>query len=236
MKQILIIMLLFWCVSNCSTPRIRYSKEARIKIGVIDTGIARNQSKWLCRKGRVSFKEPFKSPKYGWDRQGHGENVIGLITKGLDPQKFCIVSYKVYDNDKDLALVKDFINAINMAIKAKVKVLNISMGGPSYVKKEYAAIVKALGSGMKINVAAGNDSKNLNKQCDYYPACYIKTLRMSTKKAFSFHVIGAYNLKYSNYGNQIVTNFENGRNVGIPVTSGTSQATAIFTNKMLTNL
>ncbi|MDD5650808.1 MAG: S8 family serine peptidase [Candidatus Nanoarchaeia archaeon] len=216
MKFFIILMLII---------SISYAKdEKRIKIGIIDTGISIDQtrSEIMCKKGIKTF---FNDNGIGIDK--HGINIFNIITKGLDAKKYCIISYKVFNNFRNKNNIDIYNKAIKMAIDDNVKYLNISMGGNNFNWNEYSLIQKSLTKGMVVIVAAGNDGKNLDKYCNYYPACYIKYL-----KEKNFKVVGAYNLDLSNYGS-IVTNFEDGYMVGNPKLSGTSQAAANYTKKIL---
>ena len=92
---------------------------------------------------------------------------------------------------------------------------------------ELRSILTILRTGADISVAAGNDGLDLDKKCSAFPSCYKKIINSRR-----FHVVGAINAKFSNFGS-IVETYETGIDVGSPMMSGTSQATAIFTNKLI---
>jgi hypothetical protein len=101
------------------------------------------------------------------------------------------------------------------------------MSGTYFGKKEFDVIKKFIINGGVLTVAAGNNSSNLDKKCNAFPACYRKLLPYK-----NFHVVGASDTGSSNYG-KVVTDIEKGSNVGFPVMSGTSQASAVKMSKIL---
>jgi hypothetical protein len=199
--------------------------ESRIKIGIIDSGISYEQSKSkiLCENGRKTFIDNDS----GYDNHGHGTNIFGLVSKKLNPKKYCIISYKYFDIVA-LNTQHPYLKAILEADHDEVKYLNESLVGYELEVIEYSILRSMLIEDTVIAVAAGNDSKELKlNNCNAYPACY-KT-RINDK---NFHVVGAYDVKESNYG-PIVTDLESGLRQGNPTMTGTSQATAVFLNKLI---
>jgi len=198
--------------------------ETRIKIGMIDTGVTRKQAKspYMCENG---VKSMLKNNK-GYDDHGHGENIFGLIVKGLDPKTHCIISYKFFSPFRNVNTFETVSKAVLTSIDDGVKYLNLSLSGTGYTKNELIAVKKALESNITLIVAAGNNGANLDKKCIYYPACY-KNFKIKNIK--NLIVVGAYDLLESNYG-AVVNVYMPGSRVGIPVKSGTSQATALYTN------
>ena len=202
--------------------------ETRIKIGIIDSGISLSQSlsDHLCKDGRKSAIT-FDS---GLDRNGHGTNVFGLIAKQINPKTHCIISYKFWN--PGISNSKSNMNVVNSLYQARkdgVKYINMSLGGDGSSAQELKQIGEALEKGITVVVAAGNESTNLDITCDYFPACYKKD---NLKKYNNFIVVGAKDVGVANYG-KIITAYEKGHMVGIPVLSGTSQATATHTGKII---
>jgi len=216
---VVLLMLISYLIffKNCEA-------EDRIKIGMIDSGISKEQanSKYLCKDGRRSV---IYDDKEGYDTFGHGTNIFGLISERINPNTHCIISYKVWDHNFDNTNKKleIFYSAlgIEMIIASGVKYLNISMSGYGFSKYEYKVLESAVKKAIII-VAAGNSGSDLNANCNTYPACY--------KKFFdkNFIVIGSSTGEYSNEGS-IVDFKVDGTKKGTPVFSGTSQSTAIFT-------
>jgi subtilisin family serine protease len=204
-----------------------YAKE--IKVAVIDTGIDNYVGK-ICNNGNIDF-----SDQGAHDSNGHGTHIAGLIIKNAGNSKFCLYNLKYYDPHMvNGASSKAMISALRKAIDLKVDIINISGGGLDPISEEKELIIQALNNGIKVVVAAGNEKTNLDKDCNYFPACYDSRL----------YVVGNLNkLKVknesSNYGS-IVKNWEIGTDVvsSLPngktgQLTGTSQATAIFTGKMI---
>lgn len=203
--------------------------ETRIKIAVIDTGLNLNLrpdlKPYVCKTGSLSMidDDPIT------DENNHGTNVAGLIAKNIDVSKYCLIIIKFYSPylspDEFFRAVR---KGVEYAILQKVQYINMSLAGGGTSLSEYRTIQKALNLGIKIAVAAGNGEStkkgfigvNLDVNCNTYPACYV------FENSDNFHVVGSLNSKFSNYG-KIVKYWENGNWVGIPVLSGTSQATAI---------
>jgi hypothetical protein len=186
-----------------------FAKETRIKIAVIDTGVSRFQEQYLCKGGKKSLVDDL-----GYDTNGHGTNIISILASGLDFSKYCIISYKVfssYSYDGILAV------AINEAIMDKVQYINLSAAGTGSSFSEKHAIEQTIKNGIYIFIAGGNDSKNLDKKCDVYPACY----RFDSQY---FKVIGATDTGTSNTGSFFYA-YAKGRKQGFPPMTGTSQAT-----------
>lgn len=253
-----LIFFSLFLASDLST-RANDFPETRIKVAVLDTGldISEKIRPFLCRSGHSSLvkgSDPFKD---GYHSK-HGSNVAGLIAENLDPKKQCLVIINFYDS---MGPVSDYSKLIHKgvrhAIRIKADYLNMSLGGPQASKVEYALLRRALLQGMKVAVAAGNNSgkslvldsnrkvvvendlqlfedaaQDLDKECIYFPACY----KMDSA---NFHVVGSnttYKNKwggdhvYGNFGSQ-VTHWENGTNRGLPAMTGTSQSTAIHMGK-----
>jgi hypothetical protein len=203
------------------------AKELRTQIAVIDTGYPKiQQQAWLCKSGHMDFT---KSGDIA-DRHGHGTNVSYLITQQLSPSDYCLVIVKWCDKYCDgNALVR----AIEYAATLPVQYVNISAGGIGAILEENLAVEKMLKKGMKVVVAAGNFSQNLDQSCNYFPACY-------NIKHENFYVVGAYETlgkpaKFSNYGFRVrvwADGVDEGKGSGYEM-DGTSQATANYTNELL---
>jgi len=209
----------YFIIFLISIPCLAGNIEKRKKIAVLDTGIGLSQvlKDYICIDGGKTLL-PLD---IGLDKHGHGKNVIGLIADQINSKTHCIVSYKVWSDDLSIEYLTE---GFEQAIADKVSYINLSGGGPKYMVEEKALILKALEKGITVVVASGNGGLNLDKKCNYYPACY----KIKDKK---FIVVGANDLKYGNKG-KIVDFYEKGNQVGIPVMSGTSQATATVTGKI----
>lgn len=237
-KLILSSLILFTCFTACKKKDQVKEKlinrepavvETRIKIAVIDTGIAdtKETKAVLCKVGHRDFVGDGLV-----DKHGHGTNIAGIISKGMDTTKFCLVIFKYYHNGEWANNnLRNEISALEEAIKQEVKFINFSGGGMDESKKETEVVNLALSKGIKIIVAAGNDGNDLGKKCIYFPACIPDTT------GNLYPVGNCKDGKYvysSNFGGP-VKQCENGVSVegfGYRM-SGTSQSTAIFTNKLI---
>lgn len=234
-----------------------------IVVGVIDTGVNSTiqKSGVLCKFGHRDFTKTSIT-----DTVGHGSHISGLIdqyvkddvidehkdTSNVTKPNYCQVIIKFYDTNmpKETTTMQTMVRAIRWAIDIKVDVINISAGGEIFSSEESELIKTALDSGIKVVAAAGNDGCELGTatfkrigsvlkrvQCRYYPAMYDQRITVvgssqpDTTRAPS-----------SNYG-FYVNSWENGVNRtsygldgGTSVSSGTSQATAIKTGKIVRSL
>lgn len=242
MKASLLIVSLLLC-------HVAHSKQ--IRVAVIDTGInLKIASKIpLCKSGHKDFTKSSLD-----DHHGHGTNVSGLIDQyaknvtfkvSIPPNidkihiNYCQIILKFYDTEKSPLRTEDnMTDAINWAVNLNVDIINISGGGKVPVKAERILIKKALDAGIIVVVAAGNDSKDLGKNGQYYPAMYDKriivvgNLQQLNIRAPSSNFgtpvntweIGVNSISYSLNGDQLST------------MSGTSQATAIKTGKIIRSM
>jgi hypothetical protein len=222
----LINIILFLLLSSCSTYTLA---DNRIKIGIIDSGMSEEQSKqpYVCGNRNLTFD---KSP---YDTNGHGTNIVSIIAPSVNPKTHCIIMYKAWSEGmSDGASNIAFVLASFYASRDKVKFLNISMSGSFNSAVELTNLHNILKDGGVITVSAGNDSADLSKKCEIYPACYGGKL-----SAYRFYVVGnmlsnTEKSPYSNYGGP-VNRWENGHNVGTPSRTGTSQSSALHMSKIL---
>ena len=193
-----------------------------LKVAVLDTGIAESSKVKVCPKGKVSFVDD--NPV---DTHGHGTNISWLINDGLENTDYCQVVIKVYKEGADVlgASVQAF-----MMIDADpaIKVVNISMAGLEHNTQEKLLIQKLLKKGVKIVTAVGNQSKNLDSACIYYPACYNDEVIVVGNGVNEKAQDG------SNYGS-VVDSFIDGHAKGPEghQMTGSSQSAAIYTNQLI---
>lgn len=218
MKKLIIPMVLASGLSHA------IKAETRTKIAVIDTGISKAQelNSYMCKQGSINMT--------GFDKQdvnGHGSHIVHIIGSRINAKKFCIVSYKVYHDKGGLAIFRNTMKALKDINKQSFKYVNISMAGEINSIFEFVELKKMTDKGIKISVAAGNEGKDLDKVCDVYPACYIKNIKSN------YYVVSAKDTSNSNIGKFTIK--EKGKNVMSygGVMSGSSQATAIWTSKLI---
>lgn len=218
MKKILLLILL-----------ISVTCAAKIRVISIDTGIDKSHEEINLHLP----KNPINILDYQ-DYHGHGTHIAGLILNNTCPEvelESCSW-FSIVNPNGDY---KDYINCLRNAILEKPDFINISSGGPNYDQEEFNLLTILSNMGVKIIVAAGNNGKDLSKTTNYYPAKYkIKNL------------IPVGNL-YSNGERNITSNYGLENEVWEPGTeinstlpynkygrmTGTSQATAKYTNKLL---
>jgi subtilisin family serine protease len=231
MEHVIGVLLLLFLSYSLFSPAMVPVKEQRIKIAVIDTGfdiMRKDLRPFLCASGHRSLADDdaLRDSHPG----KHGTNVAGLIAKNLDPAKQCLLIIKYWklgsEGDSE---INNVINAVDYAISQKVSYINLSIGGTDENRREIYVLNKALKHGIKIAVAAGNESMDLNAHCLIFPACYASFFDENL-----YHVVGSFTKHnghdYSNRGD-IVRYLEDGTEVGNPVMTGTSQATAIHTGR-----
>lgn len=190
-----------------------------IRVAVIDTGLDNTYSKYvpLCPNGHKDFSgEGFN------DYHGHGSNVTGLIVDNAKVKGYCIIIIKAYAF-KNQPPKEYLVEALEYAYSIKPNIINLSSGGLDTFQREKSVVLKILDSGITLIVAAGNNSTNLDLDCNYYPACYDKRIYVIGNKALS-----------SNYGGPVKVYYNGNNKTAFGRTmSGTSMATALFTADLL---
>ena len=166
------------------------------------------------------------------DQMGHGTHIAGLILNHVCPE-VKLISCKFINHSGDNDADTKMVNCLERAIIEKPDFINISAGGTNPIDLEYNAM-KRIPQNIKIIVAAGNEHSDLKKY-GYYPASY---------NLINEIIVGALSEDYkrlpeSNYG-RIDMVWEVGEHVLSTLQgdkwgykTGTSQATAIHTNKLL---
>ncbi len=197
---------------------------AKTRIAIIDTGINNDPdlAKYLCEDGALDL-----TGDGSFDVNGHGTNIAGIITSGLNPKDYCIVPLKFWSNKEDAKVSnKAYLEAMRYVYLDKsVKYLNLSLNGTKPYKLEEAMLKFITDRGTTVVTSAGNQGLNLDLRCESFPACYSRLL--------NFFVVGT-NADYSNYGS-VVKYKHQGSNVCYKdiCRTGTSQATAMFMNMLL---
>lgn len=240
MKYLPLFLLLISSVahSECNRPTI---------VAVVDSGLNLKDdrfARYLCKGKSKDFTDEGIE-----DIVGHGTHVSGLITQGM-PRGFCIMVVKYYSAyASGIVNLKREVEAIKWAAKQGADIVNISGGGPQFQEDEYIAI-KA-NPQMTFVVAAGNDNNNIDYPFnEYYPASYklknviaVGARKESFTSFFStLETSSTEKTKSSNFG-KTVKAWELGENVRSTIPckehicygymTGTSQATAIHTRKMV---
>lgn len=193
------------------------ARAKTIRVAVLDTGFDSIYDNSINRCPGYLDRDFAKSDVFN---PNHGTNVVGLIQKYAGGVDFCFILVKWWSPDSKN--YKAFIQGLEYIAKIKPDIINISGGGNRKYSREMLAVKKIINNGTIIVAAAGNEQTNLNKSCNYYPACYDSRII----------VVGAKdpNKTFSNYGSNYVDYVMDGNGTAYGITlKGTSQATAKVT-------
>ena len=215
--------------------------EARtIRIAVLDTGlnningtipICPESKDFTLRDSNIKFKD-FKKIVPLNDENGHGTNISNIIHQIAKDTDYCQIILKVFAFKKGINGEKHTSEALEYIDKLfqPVDFINYSAGGTFVIPKEKILIQKLIDKGVTFISAAGNNNKNLDEDCNYYPACYDNKIIV----VGNINNDGSKNSS-SNYGIKVIKFWANGvnRTAGQITLTGTSQATAIVSGQMI---
>jgi subtilisin family serine protease len=203
------------------------------RVVIVDTGLDMTDKRFrkhLCAEGHKDF-----TGEGLVDRHGHGTHVAGLIIRNAGSARFCLIIVKYYvENAKEIESLRRSNDAVTYAASLRPDLVNYSGGGGSISTPEYDAINSSHLT--KWVVAAGNEGANMDYPANrYYPACYgldnVVVVGSLTKEGTKS--------RSSNFGNDVAV-WEVGENQlsDLPgkrtgYMTGTSQATAVVTGKIL---
>lgn len=231
-----------------------------IIVAVIDTGVSAElmNSGILCKYGNRDFTDTSLI-----DTNGHGTHISGLIDQyaknlildegaslsDLQTKKinYCQVALKFFDaNSKIKSSSESLTKALRWAIDIKVDVINISAGGPEFILEEKLLIKEALDHKIKVVLAGGNEHCELGntsyipfvnkiRTCTYYPAMYdpraivvgnaLKDGERAPSSNYGYYINDwEWGTDRASYGHNMS---------GLARLTGTSQATAIKTGKII---
>jgi hypothetical protein len=148
----------------------------------------------------------------------HGTNIAGLIQRYAGNTNYCFI---LIGGIEDSGLITD---SINLAIKNKADIINLSADGENFSLTEYNAIKKFISLGGVFFTAAGNKFKDLNKNCNTYPACYKLNIKVISNKDPYANKHDKFIISDKNGEGEIVFDIE---------LMGTSQSTAIETGRYI---
>jgi major intracellular serine protease len=218
-----------------------------IIVAVIDTGFD-FKSDWtavlkaypklrkprLCKFGHKTF-----TGKDLTDNHGHGTHIAGTIAQWADNSNYCIVVIKYFDPTvENPNLVEQTRLAFEYAMNIKADIINYSAGGEDRSEVECQLMKKILDAGIVIVAAAGNESKNVN-DVPYYPAMCDTRIRMIANVYSTGEYVQTSNITdngpksrhmYSEVGYNLMNLAPNNQ---LRVMTGTSQATAVHTGKII---
>lgn len=198
----------------------------QIHIVVLDTGYNENVDKDLkiCQGGVLDF-----TGKGMEDKLRHGMNILGILSSRLKQIDYCVYIFKVYDTDDNNKFI-DYLYALTrIYFLPSIDIINYSSNGPFPDKStlEKVLIEGLIDKNIKFITAAGNYSRNLDINCESYPACYSRVISVGNGESVEKHD------KSSNYG-KVITQWRNGHHVCAngECFTGTSQSTAIYTSDL----
>lgn len=167
-------------------------KGEGIVVAICDTGIDLNHPDLKDRIiGGKNFTSEGSADDFH-DGNGHGTHVAGIIAAsqngsgvvGVAPEvKLLII--KVLESDGS-GSYSGIINGINYATNwrgkngEKVRIINMSLGGPSDVKELHDAVINAVNHDIAVVVASGNEGDSKEETYEYgYPALYNEVIEVA---------------------------------------------------------
>ena len=171
------------------------SSQSDLIVAVIDSGIDISHS---CFNNKViAGYDLLHNDSTPEDECGHGTHVASTIadmTAGFNKVK--IMPLKTSGND-GVSYTTIVSAALNYAVDAGAKVINLSLGGYNDNKTQRKAVENAISHNVTVVAAAGNDNVDIST-CFFSPACIpgvvaVAALDEGNKKA-----------SFSNYGNGVI--------------------------------
>lgn len=257
MRYLLLSSLLLLGMGTSST-----ASQKPIVIAVIDTGFTQNEGYTqpnLCKFGHADLTSAdHKTNTVPLDNNGHGTHItytISNMLSGLPRSSYCLVILKYWtDGITEQVSIKNTVNALKRAENMGVNFINYSSFGAHPDPEEREVIQRLLNSGTVIVSAAGNNGDEIVSESYNNESKFTRFIRrISTlEKEPSLIYPGDYNNKVIVVGNLMPTMIRNPSSnwgsrvdvweVGTMVLSGgtymtgTSQATAVHTGKLVRNL
>ena len=209
-----------------------------IKVAVFDTGLSQRHPHFKKIKERTNWTN--EKDKYD-DGLGHGTFVAGVIASRKECTGFApdsdLYIFRVFTNNQ-VSYTSWFLDAFNYAIRKKINVLNLSIGGPDFMDRPFVEKVWELTANNVVMISAiGNDGPlygTLNNPADQMDVIGVGGINFDDQIAkFSSRGMTTWELP-SGYGRvkpDIVTYGENVRGSamkgGCKSLSGTSVASPV---------
>jgi hypothetical protein len=204
------------------------SQAKTLHIAVIDTGLPNfTTNAKICPNGVYDLTNTDV-----YDKLKHGTNILGIISDKLVDVDYCFYVIKIYDKEPQTYFLQEIKAILILNNLDYVDIVNYSSEGnvSNYIEK---VLIERFIKYKNVHfvVAAGNSSKNLDKKCNAFPACYTGVISVgngfnSTNRSYT-----------SNYGKRVSV-WRNGVNVranGITMT-GSSQSTAVYSGDLALEL
>lgn len=154
-----------------------------VTVGIIDTGIDRTHPSLRIAGGRnCVFEELAEDQQSAGDYDDvdqHGTHVAGIVgargpIRGVAPGA-SIRAYRVFPANGGDANTFDIMRAVELAVADRCDVINLSLGGPLADDAVRGAIGDAIGAGVLVVAAAGNDGRRPVS----FPAAYDPVVAVS---------------------------------------------------------
>ncbi|MFH0864182.1 MAG: S8 family peptidase [Candidatus Gottesmanbacteria bacterium] len=207
--------------------------SASTQIAILDTGIDKDHEDLVKKVDKwINFTASITDD----DLYGHGTHVAGIAAAETDNHlgvaglgyNTHLISVKVLD-DKGSGYYSWIIEGIKWASDNNIKVINLSLGGPSRSKALEEAVDYAFNHGSILTCAAGNSGNKSPTYPAYYKNCIAIAATDENDKKASFSSFGSW-VDVAAPGVNIFSTFPNhpykiGKNVNYGYGSGTSMAT-----------
>ena len=203
-----------------------------ITVAILDTGVDADH---VCLKDRIiggkNFTSEGKEDDFT-DWNGHGTHVAGIIAgnraekgiTGVAPECNLLI-VKVLDRVGDGAF-PSIVKGLEYAIEQNVDIINMSLGGKANDDSLHDTIKKAVGKGICICCASGNngdgsaDTDEINFPGNYHEVIEVGAVDRDNNIAKFSNTNSEIDIV--SYGVNIMSTYKNNR---YATTSGTSQAT-----------
>lgn len=250
MRNAIVAAAVFFGISANAKP---------VTIAVIDTGFtqpAGYPAPNFCKYGHADLTENNAAVnQIPEDTHGHGTNIVYLIEeqlKNISKTSYCIVVMKYWKKGASGArAVQNTVAALKRAKNMKVGYINYSSFGEASSEEERKTVRSLLDDNIVLVAAAGNEGSEIISEkesawrkiaCDSIE-CKKQKKTLGYPANYDSRVIVVGNLtedgvknSSSNYGERVnVWEMGTSVNGGGIVLTGTSQATAIHTGKLVKN-
>jgi len=201
--------------------------EPRKKVYMLESGLKLTKSlrPYLCKYQHKSF---LANDSWRKDDTGHGTVMAETISRYMDPDRECLVIYKMYDGKPQQ---KAYLDALKMvADKGDATALVVAITDVTFDTSE-VELYSRISKFSEIFVSSGNERKVLRKgKCDVFPAC----LKLLVKSP-NFKVVGA-NVEGYNHGPLVDENHNPKVTIKGTTHDGTSISTARAAGEYLSSL
>ena len=220
MNKLLVILAMTVLMVNKASARVN-----PFRIVVLDSGRMLSYGFPECKGGKEG--RDFTNTSLEDNFYKHGTNVAWIITKELGDIPHCFIFVKFLDplmkRPARMSAYMDALRYINTNLDYDI--VNMSFGGDGEMPGERQLINSLSKKKGVLIMSSGNNAINLDLNCIFYPACF---------RVKNSIVVGNIDPQ-SNYGRINVDVYEPGTLLGPPKIrmSGSSQATALFTGKLL---